>query len=467
MKKIYHQLVQIFSNKNYKKFLNEMDSLREVQLNKLPCSYEEFVKNNPLTKYSNYKNDFEELVSNKKVKMVPTSGSTDQIKWIPYTKDFKDELAMASSPWLYDLYLRYPELKSGRHFWSLSWLPNNLRSKMSNDDLEVFSFFEKMVMKNIMALNESVSHAESLEVAMRKSALLLINKKITLISVWSPTFLIELLQLLFKEKEYFLQNAKSKSKKVLLKHNSLSADFCSEMFPKLKLISCWDSSQSVHFAKELKNLFPNIRFQGKGLWATEGVISIPFQDNLILAYQSHFYEFQDIETNEIVPSFNVLKNKKYKVILSTSSGLIRYQLEDIVEIEGFVKTIPIIKFIGRDKTYDFVGEKLTETDFQKIISDVERNFQISLTCFAISQKANPLRYEIILDSRFKNRELELKKFVENKLLEFFHYRLAREANQLDEVSLKFENNPMTTYLQLAGMKIEIVGNIKPSPIIVY
>ena len=50
MKKIYHQLVQIFSNKNYKKFLNEMDSLREVQLNKLPCSYEEFVKNNPLTK---------------------------------------------------------------------------------------------------------------------------------------------------------------------------------------------------------------------------------------------------------------------------------------------------------------------------------------------------------------------------------------------------------------------------------
>jgi len=65
----------------------------------------------------------------------PTSGSTHKRKWIPYTKSFLNEIDNATGVWIHDLYEQYPGLLNGKHYWSLSWLPSELRQEISNNDL--------------------------------------------------------------------------------------------------------------------------------------------------------------------------------------------------------------------------------------------------------------------------------------------------------------------------------------------
>ncbi|MGA1524242.1 MAG: GH3 auxin-responsive promoter, partial [Planctomycetota bacterium] len=70
----------------------------------------------------------------------PTSGSSAAIKWIPYTRRFLTELDSALSPWLQDLYANHPGTRSGYHYWSISWLPEDMRAQSAhslNDDMQL------------------------------------------------------------------------------------------------------------------------------------------------------------------------------------------------------------------------------------------------------------------------------------------------------------------------------------------
>lgn len=465
---IYHLLIKFFARKSFKDFNQNTHQLKNTQekilKNIVGNSYEAFILKNPVSDYSFFQSQFENVLKEGQVKCVPTSGSTNAIKWIPYTDKFKKELWQATGPWLFDLYDRYPEIKNGKHFWSMSWLPDNLRSQIKTNDLEVFSFFERILMKKTMALNESDVNQESLHQAMLVSTLALINKNVTVISVWSPTFLLEMLQLIFSEKDYFIKNSNSHISSTLKKYSEVNMNLCREVFPRLKLISCWDTGASEFLGKEIKKLFPNVYFQGKGLWSTEGVVTIPFLEKHVLSYRSHFYEFECVETKKIYPSWGIRKNKIYSVILTTSSGLIRYRLNDLVLVYDFLGQVPCLKFIGRDKEIDLVGEKLNHLVFKKLIEDLKHELDIIGFSFVAKSFPHP-SYFLILDKIYEKRKDEVIVFLENKLLTNFHYRLAREANQLSRIEIEFSTNPMDTYLKYQAKKIEIQGNIKIEPVI--
>lgn len=68
-------------------------------------------------------------------------------------------------------------------------------------------------------------------------------------------------------------------------------------------MSSWDTAGSKAWAEKLKEKLPSVQFEGKGLWATEGVVTIPYNDQYPLAYQSHFYEFEYLEGENKVKSF--------------------------------------------------------------------------------------------------------------------------------------------------------------------
>ena len=58
---------------------------------------------------------------------------------------------------------------------------------------------------------------------------------------------------------------------------------------KLTLISSWDTAGATAWAAQLQARIANVAFEGKGLWAT--VVTIPYENQYPLSYQSHFYEF--------------------------------------------------------------------------------------------------------------------------------------------------------------------------------
>lgn len=120
-------------------------------------SYEELVKTIPLSTYEDYKNEIERqrltnelIITPSLVKYEPTSGSTELRKWIPYSREFLNEINLSAAVWLGDVYYQYPNIKKGRHYWSLSWLPQELRKDTSSNDTELFSFYQRWILQNTM-----------------------------------------------------------------------------------------------------------------------------------------------------------------------------------------------------------------------------------------------------------------------------------------------------------------------------
>lgn len=467
-----HKLIQWYSKKYYGEFEEALKNPEQNQLKILKritgiSRYEDFTTHFPLTDYENWR----EVIEKKKAEFpkehyVPTSGSTHAIKWIPYTKNFKEELWKASSPWIHDLYLRHPGILNGTHYWSLSWLPENLRSKQTNNDLDFFVGFEKYLLKQTMTLDENSAHLPSLKESMRESLISLINKRVTLISVWSPTFLLEILDLLLTDKNFICSNVSDKKKKGAIQNaHELSAELMSTIFPDLCLLSSWGTSSSARYAEKLKTLFPHTHFEAKGLWATEGVVTIPFKGKFPLAVNSHFYEFEKLDSGEILPSWKLEKGMRVSPVLTTSSGLLRYRLQDILLVSDTLDQTPCLHFLGRKNVVDLVGEKISSELAENIIEEINQQFTSQALSLLAVHSEKPY-YRLLVESPVKiENEHLIVEVLEKKLLEHFHYKLARELNQLGRVQIEVKEDAYRDYIKYQEKNVVIKGNIKIEPLI--
>lgn len=186
------------------------------------------------------------------------------------------------------------------------------------------------------------------------------------------------------------------------------------------------------FIPRLQSLFPQTKIQGKGLWATEAVVTIPYQGQHPLCLRSHFYEFQDLRTQKIHLAHELKKGQQVSVIVSSSSGLLRYQLGDHLEVTGFMAQVPCFHFLGRPGTVDLVGEKLDLSFLRNILAQFSaHNPEIRFYQMGFSRQPS-LRYLIFLEAS-KNAE-RLKEHIsdhlELSLQKFHHYRVARQLGQL-------------------------------------
>lgn len=469
---ISHQLIKWYSKKNYEQFKKSLQEPKAAQVQILKdltgiSDYKEFKNHFPITTYE----DWKEIVEKKKTDFpkdhfVPTSGSTQAIKWVHYTKRFKEELWKASGAWIHDLYQRYPKIAQGTHYWSLSWLPEELRKNQSSNDLDFFGGLEKYLLEQTMTVDESAAQLPTLKDSMKENAVSLIEKDVTLISVWSPTFLLELLEIIIQEKEFFATRVTDFRKKEALKYaDKISPELLKILFPNLALISAWGTSSSAFYAEKVKVLFPHVSFEAKGLWATEGVVTIPFEGNFPLAVNSHFYEFEDVESKEIHPAWALKKGMKVTPILTTGSLFLRYRLNDLMEVSGFLGQTPCLTFLGRINETDLVGEKISSDLAQRLIHDLNRKFNInSLSLLAV--EGHKPHYRLLVDGVDKiEKTLEIKEALENSLLQHFHYKLARELGQLHEVQVEMKQEAYQDYIRYREKMIALKGNIKLEPLV--
>ena len=162
--------------------------------------------------------------------------------------------------------------------------------------------------------------------------------------------------------------------------------FTKAIWPNLALISSWDTSSSKGWAEKLHAIFPHSGFQGKGLFATEGVVTFPMGDEYPLAFTSHFYEFEDLDTNEILCSWELKKDMRVRPIITTGNGLLRYQTKDMLLVTDFINQCPCLRFISRIDGVDMVGEKLSPDAAVKLIDHFSGNMGLSpVTLIAIPQ----------------------------------------------------------------------------------
>lgn len=528
-----HQLSYLFSLKDEKTFARACHDIKQTQtkvfrnimLNiegsesaihhqlSIKTDLEHFRKQVPITDYDDWsalikhqQNNHVNVLTNTLChRYQPTSGSTSKIKWIPYNKSFLNELDNAISPWVADMYRTYPKIKSGKHYWSLSWVPSDLRNKLTssiNNDLQLLPWWKQLFMSGTMAVPESTSLAETSDESFFATSCYLVScSDLSFISVWSPTFALSLLDFILQNKSDIsvvlstgiwpdkypslqtLNTPKNKQAAHTLDmwDGKIDSNFTASIWPNLALISAWDTSSSTIWAQKLKDLFPHSHFQGKGLWATEGVTSIPYMDQFPLAINSHFYEFEEIDSKKVFDSWQLTKNMIVRPIISSSNGLLRYGMKDQLKVTGFINQCPCFEFIGRMDGTDMVGEKLSTATAVQLLNEFNNESGITpITLIAIpasaqQQKPNYLllceknkdAFEHLSDEQVRSKEALLEKSLEEKLSKHFHYQLARELGQLEKAKVSIKTDALALY---ANHKVEqgmVKGNIKVEPLVLW
>lgn len=445
---------------NFEKRKNDLEGLQRENFARLThiyakhgyarfsAAYENLPLELPILNFETRQAQISEAWKNQKnITWEATSGTTGGRKWIPYTSEFRHDLNRAASLWMGDLATQAPGILEGSHYWSLSWLPEELRKSHDNDDTHLMPAWQRWMYRKILTVPSTLQNLETSEDSWFATQIYLAHAKdLSLLSVWSPTFALRLaadisknLDKIREEGQNFLREhklPKAKTRKLWPATNDGSAAFYNELWPDLRVISCWDSATSAGWAQDLKKIFPGVLLQGKGLWATEGPVTVPYRGSRVLCAHSHFYEFRCLQTGRILPAWKLEKDQAVQPLLWSANGLCRYPLLDRMTVSGFEGNIPKMEFLGRVASTDLVGEKVEESFVAELLASVLSK-NPGLRTGGIVAARDQLRYFIAVVG--ENHE-NLQEEIENGLLRNHHYKLARELNQLESAQVKtFEN----------------------------
>ena len=168
--------------------------------------------------------------------------------------------------------------------------------------------------------------------------------------------------------------------------------------------------------------------------ATEAFVSIPFRGLHPLAIGSHFYEFADAH-GAVRLAHELQRGETYTVIVTTGSGLWRYRLGDLVEVDGFIERTPSLRFLGRgDSVSDLCGEKLAETFVTRAIEAASAGCGLSprFAMLAPESEAGHWHYTLFVEG---DAPAALASQLDTELRTNPHYALCRDLGQLGPIQV--------------------------------
>jgi hypothetical protein len=400
-----------------------------------------------------------------------TGGSTRGSKLIPYSPQSLRDFQAALLPWLSNSVQQFG-ITSGTAYFSIS--PATRQADVLTGGLSIGlpdgAYLGDEALSEFAQISAVPAWVGSLnDVAQWQLATLywlLRRDDLALISVWSPTFMLTLLDALERRSEELsslLQtggaldgHALSPDPGALARLRQFTASGnASCLWPNLKLVSCWADASSRSFFEQLRQRLSRAAFQGKGLLSTEGVVTVPDRAGLpILAQDSGYFEFL-ADSGDLCPGNEVIEGETYEVVMTTSGGLYRYRTGDCVICEGFANEIPVLRFSGRKGlTCDIVGEKLDEGFVLSCLEDVTG------FCMLVPVRAPESRYMLVVDKQYEHESAALIDLIEARLFRNPQYAYARNIGQLDKLGIYNVSQPLDKYigrLETAGARL---GDIK-------
>jgi hypothetical protein len=380
-----------------------------------------------------------------------TSGSSGPAKYIPYTKSLQRTFTRMGVLWGNDIVRYGPQLKSGKLFFSISpsfSQPEKTQTGVPigfENDAEYISGWEYWALKPFLAIPPQISKIREPERFLFELCNALVRAdKLEIISIWNPGFLLMLL-------DYIKENYKT------LGLNTFP-DF-NQLWPNLKLISCWNSAQAKPLANQLSQELPNISIQGKGLLATEAPMTIPWHQakGFVPMLDEVYFEFEST-SKQILQLHQLEIGETYEIIISQKAGLSRYRIGDRIEVTHKYLDVPCFDFIGRGSSVaDFVGEKLNETFVINVLDSLLPS-TIGFRMLVFIRKPTS-RYVLLLQECSGSKQKVCTQ-LENKLQQAHHYRHARLLNQLQACEVYIHPEISTAFLQYKQQRGVKLGDIK-------
>jgi hypothetical protein len=381
----------------------------------------DFQKRVPLSRYEDYAGAVARVAAGEanvltaeRVRLLePTGGTTGGEKLVPCTDGLRRQFQRAVAPWVADLLWRRPALRRGRAYWSISPALGPPRRTAGgvpvgfDDDAAYLGALERWALGRLLVVPPSVARLPDVERFRYATLLHLLGARdLALVSVWSPTFLPALLAPL---EGWHGRLCSDLARRDPGRAAELAAVFRSRLslpeklrlaWPGLALVSCWADAAAARGLGEVRDLFPGVEIQPKGLLATEGCVSIPLlgRPAPVLAVRSHFFEFEPADGGDCRLAHELDEGRRYRVVLTTGGGLYRYQLRDEVEVAGREGQAPLLRFLGKaDRVSDLAGEKLSEPHVRAVLDRLFTDNVLSPRfALLVPVVGRPARYRLYL-----------------------------------------------------------------------
>ena len=363
-----------------------------------------------------------------------STGGTAGAKLIPYTEASLAAFRAGVLPWLSYLLDRYPRIAQGLAYVAASPVTRAPRKLPCGLPVGLPSDAAYLGADLMPALSQVITVPPAADEITRwrvgTLAHLVRCRELSFISIWSPTFLLELLEALPRNAESVLaelhgdQDATRRLERALAAADGLTTP----LWPQLQVVSLWLDAASAPYAARVRELLPGVALDAKGVLATESVITTHTSAGMVPALTSVFCEFLDGDgvshlAHELQPA------QRYRAVITTPGGLYRYDIGDEFECLPPRHGIPQLRFVGRAGVIsDLVGEKLTDSFVAHALAP------LAMGASLVPRHSPKPHYELWLDRAVPDSGM-VAADVEARLAANPQYAYARSLGQLRELQI--------------------------------
>ena len=169
--------------------------------------------------------------------------------------------------------------------------------------------------------------------------------------------------------------------------------FPKDYWPKDCIIGNWTGGSVGAYLRHFPKYYGATPVRDVGLIASEGRMTIPVSDATpsgVLDITTHYFEF--IPEDEIAaPQPTVLgahelaEGRTYYILPTTSYGLYRYNIYDVVRCTGFHNKTPLVEFLSKGAHFaNITGEKVSEYHVTDALTATLRDLDLNLTAYSMA-----------------------------------------------------------------------------------
>ncbi|MBS5932127.1 MAG: GH3 auxin-responsive promoter family protein [Clostridiales bacterium] len=253
-----------------------------------------------------------------------------------------------------------------------------------------------------------------------------------------------------------------------------------KVWPNLELILSTCSGSFLECTEVVRTYVGNgVNILGLGFGSSECVFSMPVelnQNDAVLLPHTGFFEFLPLGENDYTKTLTLDEievGKDYEILVTTISGLYRYQMRDAVTVTGTYLNTPKIQFSHRiDQTVNIFGEKTSELLLRKIVYDMASENGLSIYNFSVypDTTSAPMRYVFFIeftDDALNISAEQMQESMEKKLRGAnFLYDLFASSGKLAPLEIHIlQKNSYINYNQNLLNEGKNISQIKPVRII--
>lgn len=389
-----------------------------------------------------------------------TGGSSGGAKLVAYNPTLLAAFRSATLVWLDGVFTRFPAITRGRFYATIS--PATRPAEVTASGLPIGLGSDAAYLGDALAGHFLVLLAvppqlgliaDPKEWRIATLAALIAAEDLTFVSLWSPTFLLALIDALPQVADAVAARLPPPARLRLAAALAGSDIDTARLWPLLACISCWTDGASAAFAQSLAARFPHAAIDPKGVLATEAPITLTDGPaaRRVPALSQCFTEFVAADgTAHLCDELAV--GETYLAVITTPGGLYRYDMGDLFRCRAIDGGVPELEFVGRaGLTSDLVGEKLEDGFVASVLAGLPA---------VLAPRRDAVGYEVLIDARHAG-PVDLAA-IERGLDANPQYAYARKIGQLAPLALRKINNLPGTMIASGIAAGRVMGDIKTS-----